>query len=287
MAWLAVDDGFPEHPKLAELEHSPRLWADCLALWLAAGCYCRRALSDGEIPTKRLYRLTPLTRRRVAFCAKTPVKIGLWVQNGGGVFAFHDWQDYQPTRAKVNEQRALKSERQRRWREGKRQLAEAEAAAVDASTPGSVDAPVDAPVDASLARARSQPSPAQPSPEKREKRAKGTKRKGRETTIPDDWKPDPKVYPWARSEDSVRFDREQVDRLADKFRDLSLEKGWVAVLWDAKFRNFLRNERRYYPHLAEPGPDVGDRPRKPPGPKRGVLEVMLEQAKAAEGGGDE
>lgn len=128
MTWHRVDDGFPEHPKLAALEGDPRLWADAMALWLAAACYCRRAGTDGFVSTERLGRLTPIGAKRAAAVARALVErarvpggsAGLWVAVEGG-FRFHDWDDYGPApRGPETSPKASKgAERTRRWREGR------------------------------------------------------------------------------------------------------------------------------------------------------------------------
>lgn len=120
MTWFRVDDGFPEHPKLAELEHDPRLWAEALAVWMAAGCYCNRNLTDGEITHGRLRRLTPLGVRAERVAVEL-VRIGLWEKIADG-YRFHDWHDYQPTSDEVSQKRADAADRQRRSREKRRSV---------------------------------------------------------------------------------------------------------------------------------------------------------------------
>lgn len=93
MSWHYVDDAFPEHPKWIALESNPRLWAECMALWLAAGCYCRRQSSEGFVPSTRVGRLTPLPPKRTEAAATALVEVGLWVECEGG-YRFHDWEDY-------------------------------------------------------------------------------------------------------------------------------------------------------------------------------------------------
>lgn len=118
MTWFRVDDGFPEHPKLEALEHNPRLWADALAVWIAAGCYCNRNLTDGAISLARLCRITPLGNRAGAV-ADELVKIGLWDEAPGG-YVFHNWHRYQPRAVDVERKLEEGAERQRRSRERRR-----------------------------------------------------------------------------------------------------------------------------------------------------------------------
>lgn len=132
MAWHRIDDGFPEHPKLQALEDDPRLWADALALWLAAGCYCRRASTGGFVSDERLKRLTPMSTRRARRVAQAlvdetrrdptdPESPGLWIRVEGG-YRFHDWDDYGPAKGPDEEsaEPVPGAERSRKWRENRR-----------------------------------------------------------------------------------------------------------------------------------------------------------------------
>lgn len=131
MSWHYVDDAFPEHPKWIELEANPRLWSECMALWLAAGCYCRRQSSEGFVPSTRLTRLTPLPAKRAEAAAEALVRVGLWVSCDGG-YRFHDWEDYDWRRDDApdegddgegsprSSQRNSAAERARRYRERKK-----------------------------------------------------------------------------------------------------------------------------------------------------------------------
>lgn len=106
MTWFKVDDSFYDHPKSFDAP-------DCaVALWVRAGTWSARNLTEGFVPSAMLARLCgdPTTASREL------VRRGLWLRTRGG-FQFHDWTDYQPTRAKVEEERKKNAERQKRWRE--------------------------------------------------------------------------------------------------------------------------------------------------------------------------
>lgn len=148
MTWFRVDDAFADHPKLEALEAlGEDVWARCLAVWLAAGCYCSKHSTDGRISRTRLARLTPLGRRAVE-AAENLVTAGLWHEDKDG-FVFHDWPDYNPTRDELEADRAAKTERQKRWRQRRRAEKLGQAERVDASTNASHDASRDGPQDAS------------------------------------------------------------------------------------------------------------------------------------------
>lgn len=131
MPWFRVDDSFYDHPKVFDAP-------DCaVALWVRAGTWAARNLTDGFVPSGMLARFTsdPGTATREL------VHRGMWGKVKGG-YQFHDWHDYQPTKQAVENERKLKNERQRRWREAKRRRSRD--GPVDASTDASRDGLVDA-----------------------------------------------------------------------------------------------------------------------------------------------
>src|SRR5690606_27428588 len=108
MTWFKVDDSFYDHPKIFDAP-------DCaVALWVRAGCWSARNLTDGFVPTNMPARLCDDTERAV----RELIQRGLWKRAKGG-YQFHDWSDYQPTRASVEEQRAAARERMRKLRAGR------------------------------------------------------------------------------------------------------------------------------------------------------------------------
>jgi hypothetical protein len=108
MAWVRLDDGFAEHPKVAVL--SPA----AIGLHVAALCYCNRNLTDGRIPKGIETRLTRVSR--VAGWVTELVDQGLWFEERDA-WRIHDFLDYQPSRAKVLEEREAAAQRQRKARE--------------------------------------------------------------------------------------------------------------------------------------------------------------------------
>lgn len=109
MSWLRVDDGFPSHEKVMALSEGP-CRGDALALWLFCGCWSSHALRDGFVPTGVV--------RAFAFhpeAASELVRVGLWLTAKGG-YHFHDWADYQPSAAQVEERRKAGAERKARSR---------------------------------------------------------------------------------------------------------------------------------------------------------------------------
>ncbi|MGW3608960.1 hypothetical protein ACWD6N_03575 [Micromonospora sp. NPDC005163] len=87
MTWFKVDDSFYDHPKAFDATDA------AIALWLRAGTWSARNLTDGFVPTGMLARLS--TGGDAA--AGELVVRGLWKKARGG-YRFHDWADYQPTK---------------------------------------------------------------------------------------------------------------------------------------------------------------------------------------------
>jgi hypothetical protein len=107
MPWFKVDDTFAMHPKAVAAGAS-------LALWVRAGSWSAQQLTDGYVPAHMVAALggKPSDAKRL-------VDIGMWEEKDGG-YLFHDWSDYQPSRAKVVEQRTASAERLRKYREKQR-----------------------------------------------------------------------------------------------------------------------------------------------------------------------
>lgn len=107
MTWFKVDDKLWGHPKWVALPAGAR------ALWVTAGSYCASNETDGRLSAAML---TPLGGRPRD--ADKLVECGMWERVEGG-YLFHDWAEYQPTKAQVRAERDAAKERQRKWREGR------------------------------------------------------------------------------------------------------------------------------------------------------------------------
>ena len=106
MAWFKVDDQFYDHPKVADLPLS------AIGLWIKAGSYCARYETDGSLTSARVQPLGGRTRD-----ADRLVEAGLWHRVDGG-YQFHDWDQYQPTKAQQDAEREKARERMRKHRSG-------------------------------------------------------------------------------------------------------------------------------------------------------------------------
>lgn len=111
MAWVRIDDGMTEHPKLVEA--GPL----ALALHVAGLCYCNRQLTDGLIPRKVARRLMDFEDYDdVDSVIERLVAAEIWHLEGSD-YRIHDYLEYQPSRADVEHKRDLNRQRQQRFRD--------------------------------------------------------------------------------------------------------------------------------------------------------------------------
>lgn len=108
MPWVKIDDGFYMHPKVIGL--SPA----AIGLHVCGLCYAADNLTDGHIPKAAIDRLT--SARSAAKMLDELEAAGMWIDEGQS-WRIHDYLKYQPSRAKVLEEREQASERQRKARE--------------------------------------------------------------------------------------------------------------------------------------------------------------------------
>jgi hypothetical protein len=119
VTWFRVDDSFPTHPKVVKIPRKIRPQA--LALWLTAGCYSAHYLTDGFVSAEDVeeFGFSRPVAQALVEARLRPDEPGLWLPVDGG-YQFHDWQTYQPTRAKVEAERENTRKRVQQHRERKR-----------------------------------------------------------------------------------------------------------------------------------------------------------------------
>lgn len=104
MPWFMVDDGFWSHPKTLQLSDGAQ------ALWMRAGSWSMKHLTDGFIPDFAL----PILSAKPRFVNELRT-VSLWFRVEDG-YQFHDWKRYQRSRADIEEEREKNAERKRRSR---------------------------------------------------------------------------------------------------------------------------------------------------------------------------
>lgn len=112
MAWVKLDDQFPDHTKVVSLS------SDAFRLHVSAMCYCSAQLTDG--------RVTPLVTRRLTWYVTDTnavinelVTARLW-ETAGDDYIIHDYLEYNPSASEVKQQRKANADRQAKHRNDKR-----------------------------------------------------------------------------------------------------------------------------------------------------------------------
>lgn len=112
MTWFKIDDGFYDHPKVEMLPDA------AVALWVRAGSYCGKHLTDGVIPGRVARRFCDDPDKGI----RALIEAGLWLpldadeKPVSGVitqaisYRFHDWSDFNPKRSEAIKERSKKSE---------------------------------------------------------------------------------------------------------------------------------------------------------------------------------
>lgn len=163
MTWFRVDDGFVDHPKLDTLAADPLVHAFAVAAWTLMGVDCARRRTDGLFSEARMRKVLTWPEGQVVQARDALLSAGLW-RRAEGLLSFHDWSDYQPTKAELDKAKRAATERQRRWRQEKA----ARNAGVDASTntvtDGVTNASVDAWVDTPVTQEGVDATPSRPVP---------------------------------------------------------------------------------------------------------------------------
>lgn len=144
VSWFKIDDGFHCHPKVFAAG------TPAVGLYVRCGSWAAQQVTDGVIP-KHVAKMYGTPRM-----IKALVDAGLWHQRGhdcpsctevdANSYVIHQYLERNPSRLETDLARKAKSERQQRWREGKKKdQAKGDSAAdvdgdVDASTPRHGDA---------------------------------------------------------------------------------------------------------------------------------------------------
>lgn len=107
MSWFKVDDKLHSHPKVLGVP------LRAMGLWVLAGAWSADQLTDGFIPRAVL----PTLQAKPAD-ARDLVTSGLWLEVDGG-WQFHDWLEFQFSRASTLARRAKDAERKAEARAAK------------------------------------------------------------------------------------------------------------------------------------------------------------------------
>lgn len=256
MAWVKLDDQFPEHPKVAQT--GPL----AMAMQVAALCYSNRKLTDGFIPRSIARTLLDfeVVEDDVIYTISVtsgmsgqdvePVWVigllvdsGMWDEVPGG-YQIHDYHDYQPSKAEILAERKQRSDAGKkgaasRWdgtghgashngRDGTRH--DASHGTRDGkwmAKPCPVPVPVPVPE-----RQESTPAPATPTPPKRGHR------------LPDTFRLTDDMRSWAAEKHPSLDVDEQTERFRDYWRAESGAKA-SKLDWVAAWRTWMSNAEKW------------------------------------------
>jgi len=113
MPWFKVDDGLHSHPK------PRRAGLAAMGLWAVSGSWSAQHAQEGFVPDWFVAGW-PQGRR----LAGKLVDSGLWfssLKSGETGWQFHDWEHFQPSKEEIERDRAHNRERQKRFREKRRE----------------------------------------------------------------------------------------------------------------------------------------------------------------------
>ena len=242
MTWFKVDDGFYDHPKFLEVPNA------AVGLWVKAGAWCGRHLTDGLIPAAQI-KLFKGTPAQVKALTSARIWVETQTENGSKAYRFNDWNEYQPTREQKLKERADAAERQRKKRERKRpEQQEPENVTRDSHVTGARDSH-ESHTNLSQHPDPTRPDPtlittnvvmgesAQPAPEpEKPKRANAR-------LLPENWEPSEKV----KKDLAAQFPTYDLERILRRFHDYwhSQPVGKAKKRdWDRTFRNWVDSETR-------------------------------------------
>lgn len=258
MPWVKIDDHFDEHPKMQKV--GPIGWG----FWLAGIAYCNRNLTDGFIPWSKARTLCSfeiveddgmlweLGRNSghagedltADWVISLLIDAGLWeeVGNGNGRiegYLIHDYPEYQPTRAQVEEEKAKKvaagqaggqaSAQARAQAKSNHAVKQNPTAAQAKSNPVPVPVPVPS-------------SSYEPNGSTELDNSFVVPKAKRKHRIPDDWTPSD--HQRASLADSG-FSVQEIDAEAVKFVNHHVNKGDTGLAWDRAFANWMDNSRAF------------------------------------------
>lgn len=110
MTWTKLDDGFDDHPKILGLS----LVAEIVQV--RALLYANRFRTDGHIPAGAMSKLLRgserlrLDGRKIAAedVVQELLEAGVWEKNGAPGWLVHDFHDFQPSKASLEERNEKK-----------------------------------------------------------------------------------------------------------------------------------------------------------------------------------
>lgn len=212
-----VDPDFYDHPKTAGMSDA------AFSLWVRAGSFSTAKRTDGFVSEAVLVH----TLRSGTQVADELVERGLWRRKRGG-YVFHQWEQRNLTKHRIEEHNAAEAERKRKERQNKKPQVNGHNVRPDADrTPGGVP-PDSNTVGVGVGVEDGYVSLESPV----EQRACENERPFGDV-IPDDWEPN------ARHRMHAARCGLDLDYEAAQFRSHALDKGRISQNWAAAFDSWL------------------------------------------------
>ncbi len=291
MSWFRIDDQFAFHAKVIAAGN------EAIGVWTRMGAWSCAHLTEGVVPLEVATLLAGGNEKVLERLVMAKL-----LEAGFGIYVMHDFLDWNPTAKEVKRQRKVVSEArraagskgaQRRWQTDGKSMA-----------PSPSPSPSPSPKDPSLDRLSggeggaatadrtapppdrlsghepdpwglspsNEPDPEAPQeqapapPKSRAKRASRKPAKVPTSRPPDGWDPLPWAIPYALQSNQVRFTPDRTEAEVEAFLDKAASKGWGFACWDAGFRTWLRNARKWDPNAPEPVDTRWPPPKPPPAP---------------------
>lgn len=111
MTWAKLDDSFHSHPKVRAAWNQS---TTSIGLHMLAIAFAAAYETDGKVPTWFVEGVLPKARDRQS-AIDALLETGMWSENGAG-YAIHDFLDYNPSKAKLEDKRSKDSARKREER---------------------------------------------------------------------------------------------------------------------------------------------------------------------------
>lgn len=225
MAWFKVDDGFYSSPKVLSIQRSDRLAV--LGLWVVAGTWAAKHLTDGAIPSYMLEEFGANVSH-----GDILVTAGLWRQDGED-YVFHDWADYQPVKRDVMANR----ERERQRKESYRKKSPTTLANAGQSPTGTSSRS-----PSGTQTVSGHPDPTRPDPTPTSSKEDSAATRG--SRIPEDFSISDPMRKWAAKEvPLVDLDR-YLEPFKDFWRGVPGAKG-RKIDWVGTWRNDMRRKQEF------------------------------------------
>lgn len=228
MPWFNVDDGFAFHRKTVRAGNA------AAGLWVRAGSWCAKELTDGFVPDHMVPTMGTAKQ------AERLVTAGLWVRDDvRGGFQFHEYAEdgRNLTREVVLKKREQAAEKKRRQREGNGQkstkppVGEVRPEGTDGGVPEGVPGGVNVPPP--LPSPPSSPNGEEPSLRSGSRRASNGA-----STIPDDFTVTAEMVTWAQRETPLADGRRETAAFIDHWKQAT--KNHRKRDWPAAWRNWMR-----------------------------------------------